>query len=128
MSPHVEPGPNLPRRRPRRKGVHQTLSESELDGVIALLQAGASILEIRETYGVGLEAIRAGLKTRGLTMSLARLQGPVPIRPNNRRASVCYAATAEEEWVIRAYAAQHGMTVSQVVRMALQAVGIIDTV
>src|SRR4051812_9442124 len=88
MSP-VEAGPALPRRNPRRKGVHQTLSEAEIDGVITMLQAGASVLEIRRTYNVGLATIRAGLKTRGLTMSQVRLRMPAPRRPDDRRQTVC---------------------------------------
>jgi hypothetical protein len=91
-----------------------------------MIQAGASLLNVRETYGVGLATIRARLKTRGLTMSKVRLQVPVPTRANNRRATISYAASADEERAVRAYAIEHGMTVSQVVRMALQTVGILD--
>jgi len=126
MSAKIEAG-TLPRRRPRRKGVHQTLSESEIDGVIAMLRSGVSALEIRHAYDVGLAAIRAGLKTRGLTMSQVRLQVPLPPRPDDRRVSVTCSATPVEYQTIRAYAVQHGMTVSQVLRRALHAVGVLDT-
>jgi len=95
--------------------------------VIARLRAGASILEVRHAYDVGLATIRAGLKTRGLTMSQVRLQVPLPPRSDERRVSVTCSATPEEHQTIRAYAIQHGMTVSQVLRMALHAVGVLDT-
>jgi hypothetical protein len=50
----------LPRRRPRRKGVCQSLSESELDGILAMLGTGASILEIHDAYDMGLAMIAPG--------------------------------------------------------------------
>jgi hypothetical protein len=124
--PRVEPGTALPRRNPRRKGIHQVLSEAALDGAIEMLKAGASILEVRDTYGVGVDAIRVGLKSRGLTLSRLKLQAPATSpRVGNRRHSVTCLATTEEYQTVRAYAVEYGMTISEVVRMALTRVGLL---
>ena len=113
--------------RPRSKGVRQVLSEAELDGIVTMLQAGASNTAIRAAYGVGRDAIRDGLKARGLTTAQIRLQRPVAPRGQDKRLiSVSCSATSEEYKTIRAYAVEHGMTISEVVRTALVRAGLLD--
>lgn len=125
MSLRIEQG-EVPRRRPRQKGVHQALTEDEIDGVIAMLRAGAGYAEVREVYTVGMGIIRAGLKARGLTLTQVRLQNTVAPRVVVGRPALGFSASAEEAHAVRAYAAAHGMTISDVMRMGLRAIGVLD--
>ena len=121
----VEPGSSLPRRNPRRKGIHQALADDEIDGAIAMLQAGKTVLDVREKYSVGLAAIRAGLKTRGLTPSQVKLQTPSTARSNKPLIGASCWLTPDEHQRIRDYAVEHRTTMSDVLRMALEAFGIL---
>jgi hypothetical protein len=110
----------------QRRAWSTTLSEAETDQAIELLRNGVSTLELRTRYGFATQALRKAVRARGLSVRMLRIQSQAEHGDGTGAVAFRVQLGGAEERAVRAYAARHEMTISDVLRAALHTHGVFD--